>query len=117
MTKKYFLSLLISCCSFSVFAQQGIHGALTVTGTSIVNEYTAITANVAPGGTSISVANSALNANGRFTSNLQPGDLVMIYQVQGVWIRHQFDVANQSDTTWGKIQTSGDYYNCGRYEL
>lgn len=114
--KKYYLLLLLITGSMSLHAQQGVHGALTVTGTSIVNEYTAITANVAVGATSITVANSALNTNGRFTASLQPGDLIMIYQVQGVWIRNQFDVG-PTDTTWGKIQSQADYYNCGNYEF
>ncbi|TND01567.1 MAG: Protein containing PKD domain, partial [Bacteroidetes bacterium] len=112
------LTLLLTVfCIPTAFAQRGVHGPRTVTAANtIVNEYTALTANAAAGATSISVANSALNANGRFTGNLVPGDLIIIYTVQGAWIRNQFDVGG-TDTTFGKIQTTGDYFNCGNWEF
>lgn len=106
-------ALLVFCTSLN--AQQGVHGARTInTTTAIVNEYTALTADVAAGATSLTVANSGMNANGRFAGNLQPGELIMIYQVQGVFIRNQFDVANAQDTVWGKIT---NYFQCGVYEF
>jgi hypothetical protein len=109
----FFLQLFIPV---SIFAQQGVHGPRTITAANtIVNEYTAVTANITAGSTTITVANSALNANGRFTGNLAAGDLIMIYQPVGAIIRNQFDVTS-SDTTWGRIDP-GNYYGCGRYEL
>lgn len=113
----YFSCTLLVLFTGELFAQQGVHGPRVVTApNTIVNEYTALNGNIAPGNTTITVVNSALNTNGRFPGPLGPGDLIMIYQVQGVWIRNQFDVG-AGDTTWGKIQTTGDYYNCGNYEL
>ncbi len=117
--KRSYVSVLLTALLFSFFlnAQQGIHGPRTVTAANtIVNEYTAVTANVLAGSTTITVANSALNANGRFTGNLAPGDMIMIYQPVGAIIRNQFDVANGADTTWGRIDP-GNYYGCGRYEF
>lgn len=109
--------LAVVCSATLLTAQQGKNGTVTVTATNtIVNEYTQLTANVGVGATSVSVANSTLNANGRFISGgLQPGDLIMIYTVQGAWIRNQFDVG-ATDTTFGKIQSAADYWDCGKYE-
>lgn len=96
-------------------AQQGVHGARVVsTTTAIVNEYTPLTADVTAGSTVITVGSSTLNANARFPGNLQPGDLIMIYEVQGVFIRNQFDVSGVTDTVWGKVT---DYFQCGVYEF
>lgn len=107
------LALIAFCTTLN--AQQGVHGPRTInTTTAIVNEYTALTADVAAGATSITVANSGLNTNGRFSTTLQPGELIMIYQVQGVFIRNQFDVSGTTDTVWGKIT---DYFQCGVYEF
>ncbi|HLG04401.1 MAG TPA: hypothetical protein VI731_12455, partial [Bacteroidia bacterium] len=112
------LYLFVSVCTCDVHAQQGIHGPRTVTASNtIVNEYSAITAYVPSGSTSIPVANSGLNANGRFVSTLQPGDLIMLYQVTGTIIKSLYEVVNGADTTWGKVQFSGDYYSTGLYEF
>jgi gliding motility-associated-like protein len=117
--KKVILSLIgFACLSVSTLhAQQGKNGALVVNAANtIVNEYTSLTANVAAGSTSITVANSTLNANGRFATSLQPGDLVMVYQVQGVFFLGSAFVGGPTDTTWGKIPNSWDYRQCGLYE-
>ncbi|MEO5643368.1 MAG: hypothetical protein ABIQ40_07635, partial [Bacteroidia bacterium] len=115
---KRFLTILILavlCFVQDSFAQQGIHGPRTVTAANtIVNEYTAITAFIGAGSTSITVANSSLNANGRFSSGLQPGDLIMIYQVQGTIINGPTAIG--SDTTWGRVDP-GNYYSTGLYEF
>ncbi len=113
----YFAALISLFVSVSLFAQQGVHGPRTVNAANtIVNEYTSLTASVASGSTSITVANSTLNANGRFATALQPGDLIMIYQVQGVFFLHGGFVG-PSDTTWGKIPNPWDYQQCGLYEF
>jgi gliding motility-associated-like protein len=109
--------LTFSLFSSIIFAQQGKNGASTVTiANTVINEYTALTGSIGAGATFIPVTNSALNSNGRFTSNLQPGDLIMIIQVQGVWIRNNGNVPAQ-DTSWGRIDNINEYYQCGRYEL
>ena len=112
---------IISCLFFVVlgtinlFSQQGAHGAKTIaTANNIVNEYTALTQNAFAGNTSITVANSGLNANGRFTGTLQPGDLVMVIQIQGIQIRSASAGIVGSDTSWGRIE---NYYFCGNYEF
>ncbi len=112
------LSIALFFLSNLANAQQGVHGPRTVSAANtIVNEYTSVTAPfTAAGSTSITVANSALNANGRFALGLQPGDLIMIMQMQGVVMNNQFSVI-PTDTTWGKIVNTGDYYSCGRYEF
>ncbi|MBI3509936.1 MAG: hypothetical protein HY064_04680, partial [Bacteroidetes bacterium] len=113
--------LLVLSAFFSValFSQQGIHGPKTVAAANtVVNEYTAITALIPAGSTSITVANSALNANGRFALPLQPGDLIMLYQVQGTIIKDNSQLSGGADTTWGKIVNPAvDYYATGLYEL
>ncbi|MFN6039008.1 MAG: hypothetical protein ACK452_11120, partial [Bacteroidota bacterium] len=99
-----------------IYSQQGIHGAKTIgTANNIVNEYTALTQNAFAGSTSLTVANSALNTNARFTNVLQPGDLIMIIQLQGIDIRNGNDLNGiGSDTAWGRIE---NYYFCGNYEF
>lgn len=99
--------ILASCLSV---AQTGKDGSKSVTtANAIINEYTALTANAAAGSTSITVANNNLNANGRFTSALSKGDLVMIIQMQGATLK-----SNLTDSTWGEII---NYNNCGNYEF
>ncbi|MDQ3110001.1 MAG: hypothetical protein M3R17_08910, partial [Bacteroidota bacterium] len=118
---KQFFTIIVLFVLFiaqNSFAQQGLHGPRTVTAANtIVNEYTAITAFIAAGSTSITVANSALNANARFSGNLQPGDLIMIYQAQGTIIKDAALVSSGADTTWGKIVSPVDYYSTGLYEF
>jgi gliding motility-associated-like protein len=102
---------------FPLMAQQGVHGPKTVSAANtIVNEYTDLTATTFAGATSLPVSNSALNSNSRFATSLQPGDLVMIIQMQGVVANGQFDVG-ATDTTFGKITSEPNYYSCGRYEF
>lgn len=69
-------------------AQAGKNGNLTVSTTTptIVNEYTALTADATAGTTTLTVASNTLNANTRFAAALAPGDLVMVIQMQGATI-------------------------------
>jgi gliding motility-associated-like protein len=115
--------LYVSIFCFGIFsalpicAQQGLHGPRTVTAANtVVNEYTAITAFIPGGSTSITVANSALNANGRFSGALQAGDLIMLIQIQGTIIRDVSQLSSSGDTTWGRV-APGDYYSTGLYEF
>ncbi|MFH0866822.1 MAG: PKD domain-containing protein [Bacteroidota bacterium] len=94
-----------------VLAQRGKHGAKVVSAVNtIVNEYTTLTAAAVAGTTSITVAASSLNANGRFSGSLAAGDLIMIIQVQGATVMS--GVGQIID--WGKITS---YNNCGLYEF
>lgn len=112
--RNYFATLFFVFISGLAIAQQGVHGPRTVAAANtIVNEYTALTADAATGSTSLTVAASSLNANGRFTGNLTAGDMIMIYQTTGGFFQNQFGVGG-SDTTWGKVIS---YNNCGRYEF
>jgi len=90
-------------------AQAGKNGAVTVaTSGTILNEYTTLTANAAVGATSITVGNSALNANNRFPAALATGDLLLIVQPQGATI-------NTADTDdYGSVTALN---NAGRYQL
>lgn len=92
-----------------LYGQRGKNGPLTVSSIMEVNEYTFLTTNAAAGGSTISVANSALNTHNRFNKNLSEGDLIMIIQMQGASI-----LSGVNDSTWGSIT---NYNNCGLYEL
>lgn len=97
-----------------LLAQRGKHGALSVSALNvIVNEYTSLTSNATAGTNIINVANSNLNTNSRFASNLQVGDLIMIIQVQGISMK-TFAVGPGQDSTYGEILS---YQNCGNYEF
>ncbi|MCC7232634.1 MAG: T9SS type A sorting domain-containing protein [Bacteroidia bacterium] len=90
-------------------ASTGMHGARTVSSANtIVNEYTYLTSNKSSGSTSLSVSNSSLNANGRFSGNLAAGELLMIIQMQGA----SMSTANSS--TYGSIS---NYNNAGKFEF
>ena len=99
--------LLILICLFTVeksLAQRAKNGSLTVTAANtIVNSYTALTANATAGTSSITVANNALNTgtvNFTFPSALAQGDLIMIIQMQGATM----DINTYPVVGWG-----GDY--------
>jgi hypothetical protein len=104
----------------NLVAQRGKDGSGTVSGAgTIVNEYTALTADASAGVTAIFVASNNLNANARFTAPLAAGDLVLIYQAQGATINgilHPtfLDVCSPNDITWGSINSLA---NAGNYEF
>ncbi|MEO6882973.1 MAG: gliding motility-associated C-terminal domain-containing protein [Bacteroidia bacterium] len=115
------LSILLSVIYTTLLAQPGKSGAFTVsTANTIVNEYTTLTANATAGNTSITVANSALNSNGRFSSSLSQGDLIMIIQMQGASIEGTLQappgnpIGLPIDSTWGSITA---YNNAGNNEF
>ncbi len=64
-------------------AQAGRDGVKVINGSTIVNEYTSLSANANSGSTSITVTSSSLNNGGLFSANLNPGDLIFIIQMQG----------------------------------
>ncbi len=90
-------------------AQAGKNGNVTLTAaTTIVNEYTALTADAAAGSATLTVASNNLNTNNRFTAALAPGDLVMIIQMQGATI----DASDAA--SYGAVTA---YNNAGRNEV
>ncbi|HTA82950.1 MAG TPA: gliding motility-associated C-terminal domain-containing protein [Bacteroidia bacterium] len=118
--KKIALVLILTFIAVYSFAQRGKNGNLTVSSTVVVNEYTTLTADIIAGSTSITVANSGLNAKGRFAGALGAGDLVMIIQMQGDSIIGKPNLpwnpntSIPNDSTWGQITK---YNNCGNYEF
>lgn len=92
-------------------ALPGKDGAKIITvPNTIINEFTALTADVSVSGTLISVSGSGLNTNGRFSSVLSTGDLVMIIQMQGAAI----NTTDDSSSSWGEITS---YNDCGNFEF
>ncbi|UPT67206.1 MAG: hypothetical protein M0D57_00440 [Sphingobacteriales bacterium JAD_PAG50586_3] len=109
MRKTIILSLLLLAFS-SLIAQRGKDGNKTIISVgTIVNEYTALTADATAGQTSVTVANNGLNAFNRFSASLASGDLVMIIQMQGAAID-----ATPDDGTYGAVTNLN---NCGNYEM
>src|SRR5689334_1030637 len=101
-----FLFLLIF---INVIAQPGKEGVKAISSNNtIVNEYTALSADAVSGATSITVASNSLNQNARFSGILAAGDLIMIIQMQGATL------TSSNDTSWGQVASYG---NCGLYEL
>jgi gliding motility-associated-like protein len=114
-----FIYLIQLLHSKNLLAQRGKTSNLTISNTQIVNEYTAVTADITAGTTTIQVANSSLNANNRFNGNLSAGDLIMIIQMQGATLNLTPDPNNSNlslpkDSTWGTII---NYNNAGNYEF
>ncbi|MDF1672623.1 MAG: gliding motility-associated C-terminal domain-containing protein [Vicingaceae bacterium] len=114
------LLLIILSFAFIVsntFGQRGKDGAKsTSVASEVVNAYTTLTANANIGATTITVANSTLNIPS--LGNLEQGDLIMIYQVQGASLDDSLvgNINNWSkwQPKWGQII---DYNNCGNYEF
>ena len=107
-------------CLFAlgIYGQREKDGAKSVTGTEVVNEYTTLTADATAGTTVITVSSNNLNANGRFSGALEPGDLVLLIQIQGATINGQLhptfgDVCDPNNSTWGSI---ANLNNCGNWE-
>ena len=89
-------------------ANPGKDGAKTVTSANtILNEFTTLTANASAGASTISVSSSSLNANGRFSSSLAAGDLILIIQMQGA------SITSNDNSSYGNVS---NYNNCGKYE-
>lgn len=95
--------------SLTTFSQIGKHGDVIITNTQIVNSYTTLSQDALPGDMEITVNNSGLNTGGSFGGPLEPGDLIMIIQMQGASI-----LGNVNDISWGEILS---YNNCGLFEF
>lgn len=107
------LCFLLFCFIYISFAQIGKNGSLIISNDNahrtIVNEFTSLKDNAGSGSNILSVANSALNANQRFASDLGFGDLILILQMQGIEMENAAD-----DNSYGEIK---NYKNCGLYEF
>ncbi len=90
------------------YAQEGKDGSKVLSSTAVVNEYTYLTSSAVAGGTLLQVNNSSLNANNRFSSSLNTGDLIMIIQVQGA------SVSTTNNASFGAVTA---YNSAGAYEL
>lgn len=106
--KPAILLLLILTVTKTAFAQTGIHGAISVSGSNQdLNSRTWLTADASAGATTISVNNSDMNGT-YFIGTLSAGDLIMIIQMQGASI----NTSNSSN--YGAIT---NYNNVGLYEF
>jgi gliding motility-associated-like protein len=116
MKLKYFTLAIFLTIFSPAFSQKGKDGAKTVSiANSKINEFTALTANASMGNTAITVAASSLNANGRFSTSLVAGDLLMVVQMQGAFTKlYGYAVPWQPDSTYGYIW---NYATCGNYEF
>ena len=105
---RFTLLSLVLLLTTSLTAQRGKQGNNTVnSANTIVNEYTTLSADAAQGSFNIQVAASGLNANSRFPNTLQPGDLLVIVQMQGATI------TSGDNSSFGEIL---QYNNAGNYE-
>ncbi len=91
--KKYnFLLFIVLCCT-SVFSQKGKNGAGNISASTVVNAYTALSADAFAGNTTINVASAA---------GYGVGDLIYIIQMQGASV-------NCYLIPWGNPQSPGPY--------
>ena len=120
MIKYSALALLGLLFSILGNAQMGRLGDVTISSKTIVNEFTSLTSDASVGDLIINVAQSSLNANNRFPTNLEQGDLILIHQAQGAsvnaspepWTGNGIYGLPQSPQ-WGEVT---NYNNCGNYE-
>jgi len=116
--KKFLVFFLAAVISLSAYSQRGKDGAKTITAVNtIVNEYTALTADASAGAVSIKVTASGLNTNSRFSRTLAAGDLILIYQAQGAQLNGVITTnvyGTPNDSSWGQVL---NLENCGQYEF
>lgn len=101
---RYILLLQTSVLLFFTFtsvAQKGVLGNVTVTVQNAwVNTYTSLTLNANAGASAITVASNTLGGP-YFSTNLAPGDLILIIQMQGATV----DVNTTPTAVWGGTYT------------
>lgn len=119
---KLFLSTILIFSLSIAIGQKGKHGSYTQTGTTIVNEFTTLTVDASIGNTTISVASSTMNGNSYswFGGDLEPGDLILIIQIQGTTVNGSPEPWSGTgwyglplNPSWGQVT---NYNNCGLYE-
>jgi gliding motility-associated-like protein len=122
-TTKLILSTILAFSLGLGIGQKGKNGTITLSGPpDIVNVFTTLTADASTSNNMITVANSALNSTSYgFVGNLEPGDLILIIQTQGIGEADMIGAPNgwdgtyalPIDATWGQIT---NYRNCGNNE-
>ncbi len=107
---KQYITLCIIFTAFFSFSQREKQGNYTVTGLNqVVNTYTTLTVDASASSNSITVANNSMMGGG-FAGALEPGDLLLIYQVQG----GKADVNNYTTTGgWGDYVVQDSYFSNG----
>lgn len=108
---KYLLLFIILICSNLFFAQRGKDGDVTVSvQEEWLNAYTYLTNDVVAGDESISVSDAAM-VDGLFSTPVQPGDLILIIQMQGA----EVDIETFGVEVWGgNYTTQTSWQNFGQ---
>lgn len=88
------LLLFIFCIVANSYAQRGKNLNYTAAGTVVVNTYTTLANSSVSGATAIRVASNALTGGVFGATPLQPGDLVLIIQMQGATINCETYTSN-----------------------
>lgn len=119
--KKIVSTLIVLLITIFSFAQKGKDGALTISNTTIVNEFTALVSDANSGDTQLTLTQTTLNDNNRFGSALSSGDLILIIQMQGASVNASAEPWTGNgiyglplSAQWGEIT---NYNNCGNYEF
>ena len=108
------LILILGSC-ITLVAQKGKDGFKTIAAANVkINEFTTLTSNANKGDLVLNVASSSLNSNARFTNTLTTGDLVMVLQMQGAYMKLSPVPVWAPDSTYGNVY---NYANCGNYEF
>lgn len=126
------LSILLLLISNFSFGQKAKNGDYTVSGTTVLNAYTSVTANIGAGATSLAVASSTLTNSTNLTTPLGAGDLILIIQMQGADLNinitptfnwgGNYTVSNEAmnagdfNNYRAEFGTVTNYNNSGKYE-
>ena len=110
LPKRIALAILLLLCTYSANAQRGKEGDVTISGNVTVNTFTFLTADAAVGATSIQVNNNTMSG-GAFASDLAPGDLILIMQMQGA----SMDINTTPVVSWGGNYTVPNDYISGTF--
>ncbi|MCT4580039.1 MAG: gliding motility-associated C-terminal domain-containing protein [Flavobacteriales bacterium] len=119
--KNIVATFIFIATTLPLLAQKGKNGSLTVSNTTIVNEFTSLVNDANTGDTQLTLTQTTLNNNNRFNSPLSPGDLILIIQMQGASVNASAEPWTGNgiyglplSPQWGEIT---NYNNCGNYEL
>ena len=113
--KYILLSYLFLFSIVCVFAQRGKDGSYTANAANtLVNSYTALTANATAGQSVITVSSNSM-VGGFFAGVLVPGDLIMIIQMQGATLNVDTypasEYVNSNGQFWGPYTTPQGHLN------
>lgn len=121
------LAIFLFTLTFTIvsFTQRGKNGDYTASGMGeVLNTYTYLTNDAATGATTLTVNDATMN-NAFFGTNLEPGDLIFIHQLQGAnlyistWYIDNWavDWTAPVDSSWGRVDGWWSYNNSGNYEF